>query len=112
MSRSVAKALLSLLLAAVLAVPLAAAVFPPPADAHPAGCHEDGQNAPTPSPTSHQCCQVGHDAAIPQRSATLRASLQISTLMEFNPHKVAVAVPLQNIAVTPGDPPITPPLRI
>src|SRR5712692_6771687 len=111
------RTLVFLLLTAVTTAPLAAQGLPPTAIPHerPAGCHEDGQQAPVPGPTSHTCCQVGHHPAILQQSFTSRASLaHVSAVVPFTQPLVAVAIvnSFRNLLILPGDPPITVPLRI
>jgi len=38
----------------------------------PAGCHEHARQAPGPEPVSYQCCQTGHNAAVPQTVTNIR----------------------------------------
>ena len=110
------KMLVFLLLAAVITAPLAAQGLRPDGPSHerPAGCHEDAGNVPAPGPTSHNCCQGGHDLAILQQSSTLPSPLQLAAQVDFMPHSVAAAEPgdFLNLVIVSGDPPILSPLRV
>jgi hypothetical protein len=104
------RAMLFVLLGAVIVAPLAARGFVTPGGQDgPAGCHEDGKR-PIPGPTSHQCCQGGHDFAI--LLATPGPSLEASALIQFS--QVATTPTtlntLPNPAIVSGDPPS--PLRV
>jgi len=108
------KALVVLLVAAVLAAPLAAQESSPSASTkdQPVGCHEDGPMVPTPEPTSHQCCQSGHDTPF-LLASTSRPSLEVSSLIQL-PQGTVVAVlhSLPNLVIVSGDPPTLSPLRV
>jgi len=114
--QALSKMLVFLLLAAVITAPLAAQGLRPDGPSHerPAGCHEDAGNVPAPRPTSHSCCQAGHDFAILQQSSTLPSALQLSPQVDFMPHSVAVAEPgdFLNLGIVSGEPPILSPLRV
>ena len=68
--------LLAAMLAAPLAVPVLASEFSP--DQRPAGCHRHTTPLPEPGPTSHSCCQGGHYPAIVQQGSAAHAPLQPS----------------------------------
>lgn len=108
------KAIVFVLLSAVLAAPLGEQGLVASAGAHerPAGCHEDSGKPPAPGPTSHQCCQGGHDFAILQ--PTPGPSLEVSALVQFSRTAVVLVVLscLPKLAIVSGDPPIASPLRV
>jgi hypothetical protein len=108
------KAVVFVLLSAVLAAPLAGQALLASAGAQerPAGCHEDSRKPPAPGPTSHQCCQGGHDSAI--LLPTPGPSLEVAALVQFPQGSFALAVlsSLPNLATVSGDPPIASPLRV
>ena len=110
------KMLVFLLLAAVITAPPAAQGLRPddPSHERPAGCHEDAGNVPAPGPTSHSCCQGGHDLAILQQRSTLPLPLQLSPQVDFMPHSVAAAEPcgFLDLVIVSGDPPVPSPLRV
>ena len=110
------KTLVLLLLAAVVAAPLAAQALQPGAPRHqrPAGCHEDGGNAPAPTPISHSCCEGEHQPAILQQGSTLRSSFQVSAQVESSPDAAVVAAfnPFPSFVVASGGPPVISPLRL
>src|SRR5579864_7494443 len=110
------KTLLFMLLAAVIAAPLAAQRLPPgsPSQERPAGCHQDGGNVPSPEPANHSCCQVAHHPAILQQSSSSRPSLQSSALVDYFCHAVMPSAlgKLPLLAIASGDPPLTSPLRV
>jgi len=110
------KTLVLLLMAAVIAAPLEAQASLTSAGTkdRPAGCHEDGPMVPAPGPSSHQCCQSGHDAAILRPSSAPGLALQVSVLVHFSAGAVALAVAnsLSNLEIVSADPPIQPPLRV
>jgi hypothetical protein len=81
---------------------------------HPAGCHGHQPMAPSPAPTSYQCCVTGHQAAIPNAPFSGRllaaefCAVQVnepSCLKFSNCFHPALLVPS-------GGPPIAVPLRI
>jgi hypothetical protein len=110
------RALALLLLGAVIAAPLAAPGLLASASAlqPPAGCHEDGGQAPAPGPVSHQCCQGAHHPAILQQPSTPRPSLQSLALANFTRHVNAATGPVSfpNQVMASGDPPTMSPLRV
>jgi len=114
--QALSKIMVFLLLAAVITAPLAAQGLRPDGPSHerPAGCHEDAGDVPAPRPTSHSCCQAGHDFAILQQGSTLLSPLQLSPQVDFMPHSVAAAEPgdFLNLVIVSGDPPIPLPLRV
>ena len=110
-----------LLLAAVVATPLAAQGLRPDGPTHerPAGCHrstdhDDGGSVPAPGPASHSCCQGGHHPAMLQQSSSLRPSLQLSAQVVSSQDAPVVAAfhPLQSYVVVSGGPPVMSPLRV
>jgi hypothetical protein len=106
------KTVVFVLLSAVLVAPvvvqarLASASVPE----RPAGCHEDGGKQPAPGPTSHQCCQGGHDFAVLLSAPGV--SLEVSALIQFSQGAMELAAlnTLPNPAIVSGDPPS--PLRV
>jgi hypothetical protein len=52
--------------------------MPSPPAGHPAGCHDSGPAAPSPAPSSYQCCVSGHQSAIPGASFSLRPTVASS----------------------------------
>jgi hypothetical protein len=110
------KALVFLLMAAMLAAPPAAQGWPTPGDSsgQPAGCHEDAPVVPMPVPISHQCCQNGHDALMLLPSSAPRAELQLAALVSIPQRAIALAAfnCLPSFAVVSGDPPILFSLRV
>jgi hypothetical protein len=114
--RIISKALVFLLLAAVVAAPLAAQGLRSNDPAHepPAGCHEDSGSVPTPEPTSHSCCQAGHSPAILQQSSSLQPSLQGSTQVESSQDTAAAAAfsLFPSLVIVSGGPPLLSPLRV
>jgi hypothetical protein len=110
------KALLFLLMAAVLAALLAPQALLTSANANdpPAGCHEHGPIVPAPAPSSHQCCQNGHDSAILLASSSSAPSFYVSAPVGLPQGKVALAVlsGLPSLAIVSGDPPLLSPLRV
>jgi hypothetical protein len=49
-----------------------------------AGCHEHGQEVPSPSPVTYQCCRVGHQFAAVREPVDFRSRLSsLSPAMEF-----------------------------
>ena len=107
--------LVILLLAAMIAVPLAgqdgSLVMAP---ARPAACHQHG-GAPASQPVSYRCCQSGHDSAILQSSlASQLDSADLDTPLERTdifapPSKVQI---VRRVSTSSADPPNLTPLRI
>jgi hypothetical protein len=67
----VSTASLLVLLACVIAAPLAAQspLTMGISGQRPAGCHGEGSKVPAPpEPVNHQCCQSGHDAVLMQKA--------------------------------------------
>jgi len=110
------KMLVLLLLAALIAAPLAAPGLRTEAASQqrPAGCHEDSGNVPAPGPINHSCCQAGHHPAIPQQRVTSRPLLQVAALVEYSPHAAVVAAlgTFPSFMIVYGDPPAPLPLRV
>jgi hypothetical protein len=81
----------------------------------PTSCHEDGRKVPTPQPTSHRCCQIGHQPAILQ-PAFSTDSLPAHILPRIEIVEPALAMIALNIVpnllIPTGDPPGLAPLRI
>src|SRR5579863_4062860 len=109
------KALMFLLMAAVLTAPLAAQGWPTPGNSpgQPAGCHEDAPLVPAPAPSSHECCQSGHEAMLLPSSAP-RLELQVSGLIQSPRRAVALTEfnRLPSLAIITGEPPALFPLRV
>jgi len=89
--------------------------FPAPQSGHPAGCHEPEPAAPSPAPTSYQCCANGHHAAIPNAAFSTRPLLtQVAELdggEDFSLPSTLSAHFSWNV-VTSNSPPGIAPLRI
>jgi hypothetical protein len=115
--RTFSRTLVWLLLAAVVAAPLAAQgllLDRAAGQQPPAGCHEGGGNLPAPAPASHNCCQVGHHPAILQQSSVPRPALQDLAQVE-SCQEAAVGDALDSwpsIVVESGGPPVMSPLRV
>jgi hypothetical protein len=113
--QSLFKALVLLLLAAVIAAPLAAQGLTPEfsSDQRPAGCHQHTAPVPQPGPTSHSCCQGGHYPAIVQQGPTA-PSLRDSVQFVFMPDSLASRklASSPNLMIVCSDPPIISPLRV
>jgi hypothetical protein len=116
MMQSLFKASLMILLAAVIAAPLAAFAIPPDSapNQQPAGCHQHTTPVPAPGPTSHSCCQGGHYPAIVQQASTVRPEHRTSTQLVFMPDSAATAklANSPNVVIACGDPPANSPLRV
>jgi hypothetical protein len=114
--RVISRALVFLLLAAVVAAPLAAQGLRSDRPAHepPAGCHEDSGRVPAPGPTSHSCCQAGHSPAILQQSSSLQPSLQVSAQVESSQDAAAETAfnLFPSSMIVTGGPPLLSPLRV
>jgi hypothetical protein len=114
--RIFSKAVVFVLLSAVIAAPLAAQGLVASAGApeRPAGCHEDSGKVPAPSPTGHQCCQGNHHPALLQQPSTSRPSLHLFSLVAFIQRSVVVVAPgsFPNSVIVSGDPPASSPLRV
>ena len=85
-----------------------------PVQAPPPGCHYPSPK-PAPEPSSHVCCQAGHNVAILQASLlTPPLFTPVSNVLEFNERPVAHSVLLisGNPLTLPGIPPVTIPLLI
>src|ERR1700678_117970 len=102
--RAFSKTLLVLLLAAVVAAPLAALEFLRDVALHErlAGCHSSsdhsssdhdrGGTVPAPRPASHSCCQDAHHPAILLQNSSSRPSLEASAQIESFQDATAVTV--------------------
>jgi hypothetical protein len=114
--QALSKTMVWLLLAAVIAAPLAAQGVRAQASSQepPAGCHEDGGKVPEPGPASHSCCQGGHHPAILQQSSASRSLLEISAVLGSSQNAAVVAElnPLPNLPIVSGDPPVLSALRV
>ena len=110
------KAVVLVLLGAVLAAPLAAqaSIAERNGPERPASCHQETGQPSVPTPTSHQCCQSSHDfALVPQRcvgQACLEAVSQV--MLAPSPELKGSARDFVHLAIAPGDPPTAPPLRV
>jgi hypothetical protein len=78
------RAIASVLLA-VMVSPVVLAYGPSQAlQPRPASCHEHGQQAPSPNPTTYQCCRAGHQFAAVRESVNLRAPfVPVSRVVEL-----------------------------
>ena len=94
---------------------LQALSFPAAPSGHAAGCHGHGPAAPSPGPSSYQCCVNGHHAAIPNPSFSLRVmDAQLRRLEDGETARLGY-VPLAASAlsaVASDSPPGIAPLRI
>ena len=103
--------LLAAVLAAPLAVPVLASEFSP--DQRPAGCHRHTTPLPEPGPTSHSCCQGGHYPAIVQQGSAARAPLQPSAQLALIPDSLPTKLASSStLTIVCSDPPIASPLRV
>jgi len=102
---------------AVLAVLAIFSALPTPLDAagqHAGGCPAHHHHTPAPTPSSHNCCQAGHQSAIIQAPASARDfGASFGHFSDFAAAEISrpYSAPLLNQAL-PGDPPATTPLRI
>ena len=110
------KAVVFVLLSAVLAAPLTALASIPERNGpeQPAGCHQETGRPAAPPPTSHQCCQSSHEfALVPQRCIEQPSLQAVSRVVPApSPELEVSACDLVQLAIAPGDPPAAPPLRV
>src|SRR5258708_28123691 len=81
----------------------------------PAGCHGHGQPAPSPVPTSHTCCEAGHQTAIVQETTKLRPSPTHVSLAADRPESLFASLAIQsasNLLISSDLAPLLLPLRI
>ena len=105
-------ALLLLASVAIATVPAHQLDGTAPARKAPVGCHDHGPN-PVPEPSSHICCQAGHESAILQ--ASLMAPplfIQESRLSQFNLPASPIRLSSASVLTLPVTPPVTIPLLI
>jgi hypothetical protein len=102
-----------------LAFPVAQAdSFSLPLHLHPAGCHSQESSAPkapSPLPTSYQCCANGHDVAVPNASFSVRSmAAQLCSLVSADEPRLNFASSLrsQELPAPSNSPPSGVPLRI
>lgn len=115
MMRSLIKMSVLLLLACVIAAPLVAQSLPSDLDPdqQPAGCHQSTTPVPKPGPTSHSCCQAGHNLAIVQQGSTVRTPLHRLGAADFQPDSILRGLTSSpNLVIVGSNPPITSPLRV
>jgi hypothetical protein len=115
---AISKALAFLLLAGMTGNSPSAHMLAPAGIVHerPASCHEDARRVPAPEPTSHRCCQIGHQPAILHASSTDSQRLPLRTLprLDYGDASLASAVldAIPQLLIPSGDPPTLAPLRI
>ena len=79
----------------------------------PAGCHEHGSKAPTPRPASSECCVVGHNTALPQTAHSFEPVLLNDRIELVGDAPLdLLAVGMEKLFISSGDPPGSTPLRI
>jgi hypothetical protein len=88
------------LLVSVVSPMLFAQVYGRPQTPQPrlAGCHEHGQKAPAPSPTTYQCCRAGHQFAAVREAVELRSAVLRS------PYVIELSVPSLPEPASQGQP--------
>jgi len=110
----------------IIAVVLLLAVLPiaaPPAhstalpqSSAPAPCHRHGGRAPSRSPVTHECCEVGHQAAVLVKTpGTLRTSLLALCAASDSPEPFISSnfvAGLGGAIARQGSPPSSTPLRV
>ena len=77
-----------LLLASVIALPVAAQLASPATTGQSSGCDEHGKTTPAPS-SNYACCQAGHDTAALQETFRL-PDLAGNFISNFDSHTAAV----------------------
>jgi hypothetical protein len=79
-----------------------------------AGCPMHRQSIPPSSPTSHNCCQPGHDTAMLQKAANPEPAVLVAELLSSDTKPVPQDrfALLQDEAASPGIPPAKLQLRI
>ena len=79
-----------------------------------AGCPMHRQSIPPSSPTSHNCCQPGHDTAMLQKAANPEPAVLVAELLSSDtkpvPQDIFVVFPEET--ASPGTPPAKLQLRI
>jgi hypothetical protein len=105
-------ALLLLASVAIATVPAHQLGGAAPAPKAPVGCHDHSPD-PVPEPSSHTCCQAGHESAILQ--ASLMAPplfIQVSRLSQFNLPASPIRLSSVGVLTLPATPPVRVPLLI
>ena len=87
-----------------------------PQSSAPAPCHRHGGHAPSRSPVTHECCEVGHQAAVLVKApGTLRRSLIAVCVISDSPEPFISSDFVAGFAgaiARQGSPPSSTPLRV
>ena len=87
-----------------------------PQSSAPASCHGHGGHAPSRSPVTHECCEVGHQAAVLVKApGTLRRSLIAVCAVSDSPEPFISSDFVAGFAgaiARQGSPPSSTPLRV
>ena len=87
-----------------------------PETSAPAACHRHGGRVPSRSPVTHECCEVGHQAAVlVKASGTLRRSLISVCAVSDSPEPFISSDFVAGFAgaiARQGSPPSSTPLRV
>ena len=80
----------------------------------PAGCHGHGGKIPGSAPTSHQCCQAGHSAAIvqPSHSVGVLPLASLTYLFDDSSRPAPASDLAKDSTTSAASPPGARPLRI
>jgi hypothetical protein len=87
-----------------------------PESSAPAPCHRHGGRAPSRSPVTHECCEVGHQAAVLVKTpGTLRTSLLALWAVSDSPEPFISSNFVAGVGgaiARQGSPPSSTPLRV
>ena len=87
-----------------------------PQSSAPASCHGHGGHAPSRSPVTHECCEVGHQAAVLVKApGTLRRSLIAVCVISDSPEPFISSDFVAGVGgaiARQGSPPSSTPLRV
>ena len=87
-----------------------------PQSSAPAPCHRHGGHAPSRSPVTHECCEVGHQAAVLVKApGTLRRSLLALCAVSDRPEPFISSDFVAGVGgaiARQGSPPSSTPLRV
>ena len=87
-----------------------------PQSSAPAPCHRHGGRAPSRSPVTHECCEVGHQAAVLVKTpGTLRTSLLALCAVSDSPEPFVSSDFVAGVGgaiARQGSPPSSTPLRV